>query len=68
MDLVILDTQVIYQSGAYKRIRQWVKGIHPELGIISKGWTGWETIIERDVIKPIHTFYVKENDVQENAS
>ena len=67
MDLVVLDTQIIYKSGCFMCVRQWIKGIHPQLGIISKGWTGWETIIEKDVIKPLHTFYVKENNVQENA-
>lgn len=44
----ILDVQVIYQRGAFQRIKRWWRGIHPERGIIIRGWTGWETVEETD--------------------
>jgi hypothetical protein len=55
----ILDDQIISQPGYLKRIRRWWQGVHPELGTITFGWTGWETVQEKDVL-PIHTFTVTE--------
>jgi hypothetical protein len=52
----ILDEKILYQNGAYKRIKKWLRGIHPELGQVTWGWTGWETVIEKDVIKALHTY------------
>lgn len=54
----ILNEQVVSRSGSFVRIKRWLRGVHPELGVIMWGLTGWETLIEKDIIKPIHTFTV----------
>lgn len=54
----LLDQQVIHQSGLVQRVRRWWKGIHPAKGTIIWGWTGWETVEEKDRIVPAHTFMV----------
>lgn len=56
----ILDEQIVHQNGPYKRVRRWIRGIYPELGTIHKGLTGWETVVEKDVIVPNYTFIVVE--------
>lgn len=57
--LVILDEQVISQSGSYRYVRRYVKGKHPHLGPMLIGWSGgWETIWETHSIKPILTLTV----------
>ncbi len=54
----ILDEHVIHRNNSYCRVRQWLRGVHPELGVIVKGWTGLETLVEKDVIRPMKTFMV----------
>lgn len=54
----MLDQRVIYQHGCLQHVRRWWRGIHPSRGTINKGWTGWETVEERDRIVPLHTFIV----------
>lgn len=56
----ILDEQIVHQNGPYKRVKRWIRGMYPELGTIHKGLTGWETVIEKDVIVPNYTFIVVE--------
>ena len=58
MEPEVLDTQILYRSGAILKIRRWYKGIHPTFGKITKGWSGWETVAEVDLIKPLHIFTV----------
>jgi len=55
----LLDEKVIAQQGRLQRIRRWWLGIHPEKGTITKGWTGWETVEEKDKLVPMHTFVVE---------
>jgi hypothetical protein len=52
----LLDEKVIAQRGCLQRIRRWWAGIHPDKGVITKGWTGLETVEEKDRIVPIRTF------------
>jgi len=54
----LLDEQVICQSGSWQRVRRWWKGIHPEVGTIVQGWSGWETVEERDRVRAVSTFVV----------
>lgn len=54
----ILSEQVLYQNGSYKRIRRWISGIHPHRGVITRGYTGFETIEELDIITATHKFTV----------
>lgn len=57
--LEILDEQIISKQGALTTVKRWYKGIHPELGgVIIKGFTGWETVVEGTVIRPVHRFVV----------
>lgn len=62
----ILNTEIIYQSGSFMRVRRWLKGAHPERGKLVRGWTGMETIEEVDFIKPVGYYTVMEN--QSNSS
>jgi hypothetical protein len=52
-ELEILDEKIIFRNGAYKRVKRWYRGKHPGLGTIIKGLSGWETVVEQDVIIPM---------------
>lgn len=54
----VVGEEIIREHGHYKRIRRWIKGKHPKLGIIIWGYTGWETVQELDVVYAIGTFRV----------
>lgn len=54
----LLDQTVILRRGSYQRVRRWWRGVHPQKGTITNGWTGWETVEETDHIIPFHTFAV----------
>jgi hypothetical protein len=54
----LLDEKVIYCHGHYQRVRRWWRGVHPGLGAIIRGLTGWETVEERDCIRPHTSFHV----------
>ena len=64
----ILDEQIVYQNGPYMRVKRWLRGVHPKLGTITFGFTGWETLVEKDIIKPTRTFYVYENEHDANQA
>jgi hypothetical protein len=53
----IVGETILHQNGCFQKIRRWLKGIHPERGIIIRGMTGWETVQEIVVIRAI-TFEV----------
>lgn len=54
----ILDTHVLFQRGPFMRVRRWLRGIHLDLGYMIRGYTGWETVQEIDIIKPTYKFRV----------
>lgn len=56
----ILDEKVTFQKGPFQRVRRWWKGIHLEKGTLHRGWSGWETIEEKDRILPLRTFTIRE--------
>jgi len=60
MEIKILDTRILHRNGSFTRVRRWLQGVHPSRGTIIKGWTGWETVEEVDVLKPMRTFRVEE--------
>ena len=64
----VLDEQIVYQNGPFVRVKRWLRGVHPKLGTITYGFTGWETLVEKDIIKPSGTFYVYENDHDANPT
>jgi hypothetical protein len=53
----LLDEKVISHLGCLSRIRRWWRGVHPERGTITLGWSGWETVEEKDHV-PIRIFTV----------
>jgi len=55
----LLDQKSIHQRGRFQRVERWWRGIHPERGTITRGWTGWETVEEADRILPARTFTVQ---------
>ena len=56
--LEILDEQVLYSKGCFKMVRRWFKGAHPGLGIIIEGLTGWETVVDYEVIVPMIKIHI----------
>jgi len=58
--LEILDSVVLFKSGCYSRIRYWIRGKHPELGVLIWGFTGLETRIDKDVITSMGSYFVQE--------
>lgn len=54
----LLDTKVIHEGDIVQRVRRWWRGIHPDRGVITQGWSGWETIEETVRIVPLHRFTV----------
>ena len=64
----ILGEEILYQKGCFVKIRRWLRGDHPKLGILSPGLTGMETIIEQDIIKPIFTCQVLDSELVSEAS
>jgi hypothetical protein len=56
----LLDEKVIEQRGSWQRVRRWWRGVHADKGAITRGWTGLETVEERDRILPFRTFLVKD--------
>jgi hypothetical protein len=60
MEPEILSEKIIHQSGCYRRVQRWLRGIHPSRGQIIKGYTGWETYEEKDIIRPMKTFWISE--------
>ncbi len=57
-ELELLDEQVICDYGCLKRVKRWFKGAHPGLGVIIRGFTGLETVVEQDVLVPMVRFQV----------
>lgn len=47
----ILDRWVRYDSETYRAETVFVQGYHPHLGKIQQGWSGTETVVEREIIK-----------------
>jgi hypothetical protein len=56
---VILDEKIIFRKGPLQRIKRWWKGVHPDTGTVVQGWTGLETVEEKDRIVPERVFTVK---------
>ena len=59
-NIEVLNEEIVSRNGSFLRIKRWLKGVHPQLGTIVNGLTGLETLVEKDVIRPLHTFHVQE--------
>lgn len=57
-----LDRQILEQNGAYVRVKSYYEGSHPEIpgAVLTNGWTGPETIVEKTGIRPSRTFRVED--------
>jgi hypothetical protein len=53
----VLGEIVLFRKNGFKRVRRYLRGIHPTRGVIVKGFTGWETVEEHDVVI-LHNFQV----------
>lgn len=59
-NLEILDEQITHKYGCFEKGKRWVKGKHPDLGVLVQGITGCETLIEFSRIKPIVIYEVSQ--------
>ncbi|MBI2018919.1 hypothetical protein HYS96_04420 [Candidatus Daviesbacteria bacterium] len=58
----LLGTTVIFDGGSFKRVVNFYRGWHPELGgRLHQGLQGQETAVEREILRPIRVFRVTEN-------
>lgn len=55
----VLDRQIVARHGSLERQLLYIRGHHNVLGRLHWGWQGAETIVEKDVIKPIRVFMVQ---------
>jgi hypothetical protein len=46
MEKEILDVRILGKQGPLQRIVRWWRGVHPDRGVIVRGWTGLETLEE----------------------
>jgi hypothetical protein len=53
----IVGEVILHQHGCFRRVRQYLAGWHAELGALHFGWSGPETIVERDIILPARVLY-----------
>ncbi len=62
----ILGEQLLYKQGSYRRVRRWVRGKYPELGLLIPPHCGlsgnWETIVDVDLVSPMLTVKVDSPD------
>lgn len=56
----LLDERVIHQSGSFVIRRRWYRGVHPGLGQIIYGFTGWETVQDVESMVATLTVVVKD--------
>ena len=68
--LEILNEVVLKKSGAFEKVRKYLKGWHSGIpgAVLIWGLTGKETRIENDVIRPTKTFTVYERKGNKNTS
>lgn len=62
-EYLLIGEKIMSESGALRIVKRWYVGHHPELSgaILTNGWTGKETVVEMQVLKPTHTFIVYED-------
>jgi hypothetical protein len=55
----LLHEQVLRLQGAFRLVRRWWRGWHPELGQLHRGWRGRETVAEVSAVRASHFFEVR---------
>ena len=56
--IIVLDTKIIDRADCWICYRRWLKGKHPDKGVLHKGYSGWETIQDSWVLKPKHVITI----------
>jgi hypothetical protein len=59
---VVLGELEIVRRGCFRSVRRYLAGWHPHLGRLHYGWSGQETIVERDLVSPVRLFVVGERE------
>jgi hypothetical protein len=61
----VVGHEVVYRNGCFTRERfylhGWVKAKFPGWVSYTHGWTGPETVVTIETIKPLHTFEISES-------
>jgi hypothetical protein len=60
-DKDILDERVLRHCGPFQHIRRWLRGSHPDCGVIVRGLTGLETLEETIRFVPLRVVVVEDN-------
>ena len=47
----ILSEEVLHEQGCFRRVRRWLRGWHPDFGVLTWGMTGKETVAELCVVR-----------------
>jgi len=58
MERELLSSRIVKKNGCLTVYEEYYKGHHPN-GIDVQGWTGLESKVYRQEIKPVHIFKVK---------
>ena len=58
----ILNEKIVWIRGLHITRQRWLKGVHPDLGTIIWGLTGWETVVVFDSVVPSRVVQVAERD------
>lgn len=62
----IVSEVILEQQGSFKRVKQWLEGHHPEMGVLTSGWQGEpQTVRTIDRISPIAVVTVYEGSSTE---
>ena len=59
MQPVLVGEEILWENGPVARVRRYYAGVHPELGLITRGWSGLETVFEGVVLRPTAVFAVE---------
>ena len=51
INIEVRHRAIDYDSETYRRETVWIEGHHPHLGKPIQGWSGGETIVQREIIK-----------------
>ena len=55
-----IGEKVIYQQGTYRKVQRWYKGWHPDIGVLTHGHSGEETVTVEDIVSA-RPYLVKES-------
>ncbi len=63
--LEILSEELLYKQGSFRKVKRWLRGKHPSLGILIPPHVGlsgdWETMVELSLVSPTIIVNVDDN-------